>query len=60
MTFGKYTFENPTVYYGDEEVSRIHPDNLGVIGLPLFMKFKIIFDYINGKMYVEPNKNFDQ
>lgn len=58
MTFGKYQFDNPTVIFGDEGTSRIHPDNLGVIGLPLFMKFKITFDYFNNKMYIEPNENF--
>jgi len=59
MTIGKYTFDNLTAYFGDEKTSRIHPDNLGVIGLPLFMKFNIIFDYFNNKIYIEPNKNFN-
>jgi len=58
MTIGKYTFENVNVIFGDEKTSRIHPDNLGVIGLPLFMKFNIIFDYFNNKLYLEPNKNY--
>lgn len=60
MTIGEYTFQNPVVVFGDEKTSRIHPDNLGVIGLPLFMKFDIIFDYINNKIYIEPNENFDK
>jgi len=60
MTIGKYTFHSPVAIFGDEKTSRIHPDNLGVIGLPLFMKFKIIFDYINNKIYIEPNDNFDK
>jgi hypothetical protein len=60
MTIGKYTFDNPTVIFGDERTSRIHPDNLGVIGLPLFVKFNIIFDYFNYKLYMEPNKNFNK
>ena len=59
MTIGKYTFQSPIAIFGDEKTSRIHPDNLGVIGLPLFMKFKIIFDYINNKIYIEPNGRFD-
>jgi len=59
LTLGKYTFENPTVIFGDEKTSRIHPDNLGVIGLPLFMKFKIIFDYFNNRLYLEPNQTFE-
>ena len=58
FTFGKYKFENPTAIFGDEKTSRVHPNNLGVIGLPLFMKFDIIFDYFNNKMYITPNKNF--
>lgn len=58
MTIGKYTFENPTAYFGDEKTSRIQTDNLGVVGLPLFMKFNIIFDYFNNKLYIEPNENF--
>ncbi len=59
MTFGKYTFEDPTVVFGDERTARIHPDNLGVIGLPMFMKFDIIFDYFNYKIYIEPNRDFN-
>jgi hypothetical protein len=59
MTFGGYTFENPTAIFGDEGTSRIHPENLGVVGLPLFMKFRIIFDYINNKLYIEPNEDID-
>jgi hypothetical protein len=59
MKIGNYTFENPTIVFGDPESSRIHPDNLGVIGLPLFMKFKIIFDYINNKIYLDPNENYN-
>lgn len=58
MTFGKYTFNNPTAIFGDEKTSRIHPGNLGVIGLPLFMKFNIIFDYFNNRMYIYPNELF--
>lgn len=60
MIIGKYTFYKPVVVFGDEKTSRIHPDNLGVIGLPLFMKFNIIFDYINNKIYIDPNDNFDK
>ncbi|NQV15604.1 hypothetical protein HQ531_09120 [bacterium] len=58
MKIGNYSFENPTVVFGDEKTSRIHPDNLGVIGLPIFMQFNIIFDYFNNKLYLEPNANY--
>ncbi len=58
MTIGKYTFNKPKVFFGDEKTSRIHPGNLGVIGLPMFMNFDIIFDYIHNKIYIEPNKNY--
>ena len=34
MTIGGYRFDNPTAVFGDERTSRIHPNNLGVIGLP--------------------------
>ena len=59
FTIGKYTFENQTAIFGDEKTSRIHPDNLGVIGLPLFMKFNTIFDYFNNKIYITPDENFN-
>ena len=59
MTIGDYKFDNITAIFGDEKTSRIHPNNLGVIGLPLFMKFHIIFDYFNNKLYIDPNKYFD-
>lgn len=58
ISIGQYRFDNPTVIFGNEKTSRIHPDNLGVIGLPLFMKFNVIFDYFNNNLYIEPNKNF--
>ena len=60
MAIGRYTFDNPTVIYGDEMTSRIHPDNLGVIGLPLFMRFNIVFDYFDNKLYLEPNENYSK
>ena len=59
MIIGDYTFEQPTVVFGDEKTSRVHPKNLGVIGLPIFMKFNIIFDYFNNKLYLDPNKNYE-
>jgi len=59
MKIGKYQFDDPTVIFGDEKTSRIDPDNLGVIGLPLFMKFNITFDYFNNNIYLVPNNNFD-
>jgi len=60
MTIGDYTFEQPTVVFGDEKTARVHPKNIGMIGLPLFMKFNIIFDYFNNRIYIEPNENFDK
>lgn len=60
MKIGNYEFKNPTAIFGDEKTSRVHPDNLGVVGLPLFMKFNIIFDYFNNKMYLSPNENFSK
>ena len=60
MTIGNYKFGNPTTIFGDEKTSRMHPTNLGIIGLPLFIKFNIIFDYFNNKLYIEPNKYFDK
>lgn len=60
MKIGKYEFNNPPAIFGDEKTSRVHPDNLGVVGLPLFMKFNIIFDYFNNKMYIESNENFSK
>jgi hypothetical protein len=59
MTIGKYQFDNPTAIFGDEKTARIHPGNLGVIGLPLFMKFNTTFDYFNYKLYLTPDKNFN-
>ena len=59
FAFGKFQFDNPTVIFGDKKTSRIHPNNLGVIGLPLFMNFNITFDYFNNQLYIIPNENFD-
>ena len=59
MKIGKYQFDDLTAIFGDKSTSRIHPENLGVIGLPLFMKFNITFDYLNNILYIIPNKNFN-
>ena len=53
MKIGDYTFNQPTVVFGDEKTFRVYPKNIGMIGLPLFMKFNIIFDYFNNKVYLE-------
>ncbi len=55
MTIGKFTFNNPEVVFSEGKTARIHQDNLGVIGLPLFMKFNTVFDYFNNKLYLIPN-----
>lgn len=60
MKIGKYEFVSPPAIFGDEKTSRVHPDNLGVVGLPLFMKFNIAFDYFTNKMYLKPNENFSK
>ncbi len=57
FTIGDYVFDHPEVHFGDEGTSRIHPENLGVIGLPLFLKFDTIFDYIHYRIYLTPNEN---
>jgi hypothetical protein len=49
---GKYSFENEEVVFGDERTCRVQPGNLGVIGLPLFMRFEITFDYFNNNIYI--------
>ncbi|MFH0735863.1 MAG: hypothetical protein V1773_15230 [bacterium] len=59
MTIGKYKFDSPSAVFGDANTSRIHSKNLGVIGLPLFMKFNTIFDYFNNKIYLTPHENFN-
>ena len=58
LKIGPYEFPNMTAVFGDERTSRIHPDNLGVIGLPLFQKFRAVFDYFGNRLFLEPNKNF--
>ncbi len=30
------------------------------IGLPLLMRFNLVFDYFNEKVYLEPNRHFDE
>lgn len=58
ITIGDYTLIEPMVVLGDEKTARVHPENIGMIGLPMFAKFKVIFDYFNNKLYLEPNENF--
>ncbi len=52
LKIGKERLENPDVAFSDERVSRLTPNNLGIIGLPLFKKYKTIFDYFNNKLYL--------
>ncbi len=56
MSIGKYVFNNPEVVFSNGKTARVHQDNLGVIGLPLFMKFNTVFDYFHNKLYLIPNK----
>jgi len=46
------TLEYPSVVFSDEKNAVVTPNNLGIIGLPLFMKYHTAFDYFNNKLYL--------
>lgn len=54
FTIGDLTFDDPVVHFGDAPTSVIHRGNLGVVGLPLFMEFRTVFDYLKNRLYLEP------
>lgn len=58
MKVGKYEFSNPPAIFGDGNTSLIYPGHLGVVGLPLFSKFDIVFDYFSNKIYINLNIEF--
>ncbi|MBN1969295.1 MAG: hypothetical protein JXR48_02035 [Candidatus Delongbacteria bacterium] len=53
---GDAKFNDLEVVYGDGKFSRINENSLGVIGLPLFQRFKTIFDFSRMKLYLEKRK----
>ena len=60
VRIGDYAM-NDVVAVFTEEGSNTNPDivKAGTVGLPLFKRFNITFDYFNTLMYFEPNGSFD-
>jgi len=52
-------FELSDVYTGFQEPDgRTDNDQVGMIGMPMFQRFKVIFDYPGGRMILEPGRRF--
>jgi hypothetical protein len=58
VKLGKHTLNDvPTVFIEDETGG----DHTNItVGLPLFMKFNLVFDYFNNRLYIEPNQHFNK
>ena len=58
LTLGDITFENELVAFGNRQEMRIEGTSLGIIGLPLLSRFNPVFDYLEKRLYLTPNKFF--
>ena len=58
LTIGDYTLENiPTAFKTAGEGPSVFGDTM--IGMPLLQRFNLVFDYFRGRLYLEPNRLFD-
>lgn len=63
VEFGSFRFEKPLVAFPDSIVTRtisMVEDRVGSIGGEIFRRFNIIFDYPGQKIYLRPNRQFNE
>lgn len=58
LTIGGYTLENvPTAFKTAGEGASVFGDTM--LGMPLLQRFNLVFDYFRGRLYLEPNRSFN-
>ncbi len=56
---GKFVLKNVLTGY-TEAVGKLGPDCEGLLGPGIFARFHVTFDYRHGRMFLEPNRYFDE
>jgi len=58
LSLGPYRFPRPVVVFPEDTAGlRTNPTSMGLVGMEVFRRFKITFDYSRNVMYLEPNQS---
>ena len=61
LSIGPHRLPRPTVKFTEDPSGlRANPDSVGLVGMEVFRKFKVTFDYSRKVVHLEPNKFFDE
>jgi len=61
LTIGPHKLPRPTVKFTEDPAGlRANPDSVGLVGMEVFRKFKVTFDYSRKVVHLEPNKFFNE
>ncbi len=59
LHIGRFVLKNVLTGY-TEAVGKLGPDCEGLLGPGIFARFHVTFDYRHGRMFLEPNRYFDE
>ena len=61
LSIGPYRIPKPTVKFTEDASGlRANPASVGLVGMEVFRKFKVTFDYSRNVVHLEPNKLFNE
>ena len=61
LSIGPHRLPRPTVKFTEDPAGlRANPDSVGLVGMEVFRKFKVKFDYSRKVVHLEPNKLFNE
>lgn len=60
LSIGSYRMRRPTVKFTEDPSGlRANSDSVGLVGMEVFRKFKVTFDYSRNRVHLEPNAMFN-
>jgi predicted aspartyl protease len=61
LVVGPHRFERPIVVFTEDTAGlRANPSSIGLVGMEIFRRFNVTFDYSRSRMYLEPNKSLKE
>lgn len=61
LLIGQYRFARPIVVFTEDTAGlRANPASKGLVGMEALRRFKVTFDYSRNRMYLEPNRSFNE
>jgi hypothetical protein len=61
LSIGPYRIVQPTIKFTNDPAGlRANPGSVGLVGMEVFRKFKVTFDYSRKVVHLEPNRFFDE